>query len=287
MHKRADSPRLSIVVLSHNRDDVLQSHLEYYLDRADDYGAEVIVVDNASTDTTPRLLSEVESKYPAARIIRSRRNLGVAGGRNLGISSSSAPFVLSLADDALLDSETWDRAIERFVAEPTLGILAPRVVHGVSGTEQGYRGITGDEIANFHGSGHFLRRDAVILAGMYDEYCTFGGEELDLSMRLLSLGYKTVFDEEIIVRHFSLERVGEVGLGRQTQWIRSYAYVLAKNLSCLDAITIANRRLLSHVYSTQGLSRLRVLGPFVSAHGSAEVLVESKTASLGRAELEG
>lgn len=240
-------PRLSIVVLSHNRADVLETHLAYLLEVAPPRNAEVIVVDNGSTDGTRPMLDRLHATHSCLRVALTDRNLGVAAGRNLGIGMARGAIVLSLDDDAILAAESWDAAVDAFRVDRNLGVLAPRVVHGEDGAEQGYMGNDGDEIANFHGAGHLLRVDAFRQAGRYDEYCSFGGEEIDLSMRLRSLGYVTRFSESLVVRHFSLVRPGRVGLDRHLRWVRSFAYVFAKNLSCWQAARLTLRQQVSYL----------------------------------------
>lgn len=254
-HNQALIPALSIVVLSHNRADVLENHLQYLLSHAERQDAEVILVDNASSDNTPSIVARLKDTYPALKVHLSPSNLGVAAGRNMGIGMARAPIVLSLDDDAQLAARDWIIAIEAFNRNPSLGILAPRVIHGIDGHEQGYSGKDGDEIANFHGAGHFIRLSSFISARRYDEYCTFGGEEIDLSMRMKSSGYLTIFTDQLIVRHSSLVRTGPIRLDRHLQWGRSYAYVYAKNLAPMHALTLTIRRLGSYLFNHRGPAR--------------------------------
>jgi len=48
---------------------------------------EVLVVDNGSPDRTAEI---VETDYPEAKLIRTGRNLGVAGGNNVGLRAANA-----------------------------------------------------------------------------------------------------------------------------------------------------------------------------------------------------
>ena len=59
---------------------------------------EVIFVDNASTDDS---VDFVEKNYPEVVILKSDRNLGFAGGNNLGIDNSKGEFIL------FLNNDTW------------------------------------------------------------------------------------------------------------------------------------------------------------------------------------
>ena len=68
------------------------------LDAALATGAEVVVVDNASTDQTRREVL----RRPAARLIANPWNRGLAAGLNQGVEALSRPFVLLLDPDAVL-----------------------------------------------------------------------------------------------------------------------------------------------------------------------------------------
>ncbi len=60
---------------------------------------EVIVVDNASHDATPDL---VTARFPWVRVIRNATNLGFTGGNNLGYAASRGRFVYFLNPDTEL-----------------------------------------------------------------------------------------------------------------------------------------------------------------------------------------
>lgn len=61
--------------------------------------AEVVVVDNASTDDT---LVRWRAVFPEVRFIPMAANVGFAQGCNLGVACTQAPYVLFLNDDAEL-----------------------------------------------------------------------------------------------------------------------------------------------------------------------------------------
>jgi GT2 family glycosyltransferase len=245
-------PPLSIVILSHNREDILEKHVELALRGAQAIGGEVIVLDNASTDKSRAIIADLSSRHPELSVMLSDVNLGVAGGRNAGIALAKAPLVLSLDDDAQLDADGWPTAIVEFRHDPFLGVLAPRVIGAKNAIDQGYTGADLDEIANFHGAGHFIRVAAFDSVGKYDEYCKFGGEELDLSMRLRSAGFTTRYTDRLTVLHSNLVRVGPVGLSRRLQWAQSFAYVFAKNLDPLRALLLSWRGLISYSVNIEG-----------------------------------
>ena len=86
---------MAVVVVSLNTRDILQKCLESVLAAAP---AEMVVVDNRSTDGSPDL---VRALFPSVRLIASDTNLGYGGAANRGIAACSAPAVLLLNSDTV------------------------------------------------------------------------------------------------------------------------------------------------------------------------------------------
>ena len=68
-----------------------------------DTSIEVIVVDNASIQDEA---TAIEGRYPQVRVIRSKENLGFAGGNNLGIKAAQGKYLFFLNNDTLLRHQT-------------------------------------------------------------------------------------------------------------------------------------------------------------------------------------
>src|SRR4051812_14831571 len=111
--------RVDVVVVSYNSGDRLLGCVEQL---ARDPAIDVVVVDNASSDDSVAVLSDLP-----VRIIALERNLGFGGGCNVGWRASSAPHVLFLNPDARVtagDVLGLADAAERLGA----GATAPRIV---------------------------------------------------------------------------------------------------------------------------------------------------------------
>jgi len=68
---------------------------------------DVLVVDNASTDAT----AEVLRRYPAVRVVTSRRNLGFAGGVALAQRQVATPYAALVNNDAELAPDALERML--------------------------------------------------------------------------------------------------------------------------------------------------------------------------------
>jgi GT2 family glycosyltransferase len=90
-------PSLSVLIVAWNSREELARTLPALLPELGD-GDELVVVDNDSTDGTPEA---VEGLAPRARVIRTGRNLGFAGGCNAGAGAASGDLLVLLNPDAL------------------------------------------------------------------------------------------------------------------------------------------------------------------------------------------
>ncbi len=112
----ATSLTASIVIVNYNGRDLLPACLKPTLAQAEELGAEVIVVDNGSTDGSVELL---QRQYPTVRLIESARNLGFAGGCNAGTRAAASETVILLNNDAVPDPG-WLVALLGALAEPNV-----------------------------------------------------------------------------------------------------------------------------------------------------------------------
>ena len=110
--------RAAVVVVNWNGADVLGPCLASLAD-AVAHGAEVVVVDNASTDGSPDLVADV---LPAATLVRRDRNDGFAAGVNAGVAATSADVLLLLNNDAVA-SPGWVAAMVAPFARDEAGDL--------------------------------------------------------------------------------------------------------------------------------------------------------------------
>src|SRR5262249_11269504 len=89
---RSHRPLVSIVVVNYNGGALLNDCLKALLESS--YPArELIVVDNASTDDSPRAIRDLVTAHPEINALWSDSNLGYAGGVNLAVAASGGPYV--------------------------------------------------------------------------------------------------------------------------------------------------------------------------------------------------
>ena len=102
-------PDVSIVIVNYNTRALTAQCIDSILDHRPQADFEIVVVDNASSDGSADWL---ESHYPNVLLVRSSRNVGVAGGNNLGIRASHGRYILLLNSDAIVLPGMIDRAVK-------------------------------------------------------------------------------------------------------------------------------------------------------------------------------
>jgi len=119
-------PEVSVVIVSWNTREMLLDALKSFLPVSADVSAEVIVVDNASADGSAEA---VEKEFPEIRVIRNPRNLGFAGGVNVGLRAARHPLVLLLNTDTLVVGDAIGDLLRYAAHHPEAGIVGPRVLN--------------------------------------------------------------------------------------------------------------------------------------------------------------
>jgi GT2 family glycosyltransferase len=135
--------------------------------------------------------------------VRLPENLGVAGGRNAGVSASSGDVVLFLDDDGWFsDPGIGKHVASRFAADQKLAVIAFRVVDptGGSGVRWHVPRLRAADpgrsspVTTFVGAGFAARRSAWLEAGGLPDRFFFAHEETDLAWQLIERGYRLEYD---------------------------------------------------------------------------------------------
>ena len=155
--------------------------------------AEVVVVDNASSDHT---VERIRAEFPEVRlVVTPHSNYGACETFNIGFACATTPLVAILDDDVVLPPDWLEKTTARLAREPeTTAIVSTKVVE--PGMPESYRNNprVNEEryMSTFRGCGSLARLDAIREAGLYDERLYIWGNERDLTCRLLNLGYRVL-----------------------------------------------------------------------------------------------
>ncbi|MBI2008140.1 glycosyltransferase family 2 protein, partial [Candidatus Amesbacteria bacterium] len=89
--------------------------------------SEIIVVDNASTDSS---ISFLKKNYPKLKILKNKRNLGYAEGNNVGIRyalDQGADFVWIVNPDVTVAPDSLSAFLKAAEKYPRAGIFTPKI----------------------------------------------------------------------------------------------------------------------------------------------------------------
>jgi GT2 family glycosyltransferase len=225
-------PSIDVVILSWDRADDTVAAAESVA-RQKEIDFSIWIVDQGSAPAELDQLRAATPRIPRAALVELGRNFGIPGGRNRGNSLGQADIIVSLDNDAELESETaLARVADHFAEEPLLGALGFRILVASTGEDDRLSWVYPRQLwprraepflaGRFCGAGHALRRSALACTRAYDESLFFYWEELDLSYQLVELGYRVAYDPSIRVLH----KVSPIA---RRSWGRDRFYFLVRN----------------------------------------------------------
>lgn len=197
---------------------------------------EIIVVDNASFTNPKKVINE---KYPEVVFIRSDKNLGFAGGNNLGICASKGEFLFFVNNDTELTDGLIENLLALFYKIDKLGAVSPKICfhpkyHSNKEELIQYAGMTtvnpltarnrtigaGEPdrgqynqavpTAYIHGAAMMLRRKVIEKVGMMPEVYFLYYEELDWCEYIRNAGYKIYVEPGAKIYHKESLSVGKM-----------------------------------------------------------------------------
>jgi len=204
----AEPVDVDVIILSWNRPDDVEDAIASALEQVE-VRRRVLVVDQGSEPQNIERIERFISRQSDVVLKKLEQNTGVAGGRNIATAMGSGRYVVALDSDAIFgDPLTLARAAQRLDIDPSLAAIGFRIENYFTGknddTSWDYPGHHPDErflSTRFIGAGHAIRRTAFQAVGGYDARLFFCLEELDLSYRMLNLGYRIEYFPDIKVRH--------------------------------------------------------------------------------------
>ncbi len=222
------NPQVSIITVNYNQTEVTCEFLES-LQKVSFKNYEVIVIDNASYQNPT---STILLKYPWVKVITSSKNLGFAGGNNLGIKVAKGEFLLFVNNDTEFTENFFEPLISQFQSDPSIGIVSPKIRYFHDPETIQYAGFS--EINSFtgrnrtigkmqkdlgqydkpkftnyaHGAAMMVLKKVVDEVGeMPEEYFLYY-EELDWCEQVKRAGYKIMYEPNSLIFHKESISVG-------------------------------------------------------------------------------
>lgn len=218
---------LSIVILTCNQKDytlrVLDSLSPFM---SEESGAEVIVVDNGSTDGTAKAVAAKHYGWGDRLVYKIlEKNRGVAAGRNVGLRLATRDVFMILDNDTIVNVEALRYLYERLTADRTIGVIAPALYSPAGELQDSAKPYPGLGIKIRHfisqkwrrsdesvrsvefepvyviGACQMFRREVWEHAGPLDEAIFYGPEDADFCLRVKASGLRILYTPSASIIH--------------------------------------------------------------------------------------
>jgi GT2 family glycosyltransferase len=205
--------------------------------------AEVVVVDDASTDGSREHLAE---HHPEVRVVALERNAGFATAANRGLEAVSAPYVALVNTDVELDPDWLERTTAALDGHPDAAAIASKLVSlrdpdrlddtgdflrrdGACEQRGRFRRDDGrwdqpGEVFSACAGAALYRRAPVLELGGFDERLFMYLEDVDLGLRLRLAGWRCRY-EPVVARHAGGGSLGELS-GSWRTWVERNTLLL-------------------------------------------------------------
>lgn len=197
---RISPPRISFVVPAYNEERLLPACLAAIRAEIDRTGcpAEILVVDNASTDGT----TAVAAATPGVTVV-DQPIKGLVQARSAGFLASRGELVANIDADTLIPAGWLDRVLAEFARKPRLVVLSgpydyhdvplhirlfTRAFYCVGYTTYLFNKHVLGVGAMVQGGNFVLKRDVLAGIGGYSDAFTFYGEDTDVARRMSKVG---------------------------------------------------------------------------------------------------
>lgn len=228
------NPRISVVICTRNRAVKLKQALEQWGHIQTKQLAELVLVDNGSTDKTAETISNFSKSSPIPLTYVRCGTPGLARARNEGIACAKGEIIVFTDDDCYPYADFLDQIACLFDSRPAVSIIGGRVLlYDPTDLRTSIKESESEEIlpeyslvkaGHMHGANLSMRRDVLEKAGLFDERLGAGtplssAEDTDLIARASWQGFVGLYHPGPTVLHHH-ERKGAETLARMR---RGYA----------------------------------------------------------------
>ena len=119
-----EQPFITIMVPAHNEEVTIEETISYLLNELNYTNYEVLVIDDCSTDNTPKILRKLQQQSKRLRVIRLAENKGKAHAFNIGLAFAKGDLVLSNDADTLPEADALMRYVNYFISPEGQNIAA-------------------------------------------------------------------------------------------------------------------------------------------------------------------
>ena len=243
-----NAPLVSIIILNFNGESYLEQCLFSVLNTK--YPRfEVIFIDNASSDSSLKIVERAFGNDQRLRVFRSTKNLGFSGGNNFGFGYAKGDYIVFLNNDTIVDPSWLEALVKTMEEEKTIGLAGSTILsidgkklRGAGGLWSDYllflcpigAGKTGDfefiptfEVSFATGCSMIIRKEFLDKIGLFDPVIPYNYDDTLLSLKTWLAGKRVV--------SVSSSRICHIGGATTTKFwaIQSVTFSLFRAKICL------------------------------------------------------
>ena len=233
--------KLSVIILNYNVRYFLEQCLISVQDAIQNLDAEIIVVDNNSTDDS---CDRVKRRFPNVILIENKENSGFPKGNNIGVAKAKGEYLCILNPDTVVAEDTFTKVLAFAEKQSNLGIIGCKLIDGTGNfLPESKRGIPTPFVAftkvtglyklsrsfNKYYAAHLtenqtgkveilvgafmvMKKETYLEVGGFDENCFMYSDDIDLSYMVLKTGKANYYFHETSVIHYKGESTIRDGL---------------------------------------------------------------------------
>lgn len=268
--------KISVIVISYNGMEFIYDCLETVKLSLEAIEAEIIVVDNGSTDGTVEL---IKNKFPNINLVENKENLGFARAANQGFDKAQGKFILLLNQDTRIRNYAIIKLAGRMESDSNIGTIGPQFV-GFDGRLQkacrsfpryrdflyiifGMSALFPDskifshwkmgwfdhmserEVDQPMGAALMIRKSILEELGSFDEQFRIFFNDVDFCRRIKSSGYINLYYPSAVIEHYYGGTIRTMKSKMVLEWHRAlskyfikYGRGSGKLVACLMGVLI-------------------------------------------------
>ena len=289
--------QISVIILNWNGEALLKEFLPSVISHTPENMADIIVVDNGSTDNSVAMLKE---KFPSVRLILLVQNCGFAEGYNRAISQVETPYTVLLNNDVEVTANWMDAPIKALDTDDRLAGVQPKILAQQNRKKFEYAGAAGGWIDCYgypfcrgrvlhiveedsrqydnpahifwaSGACFFVRTEVFKQEGGFDDRFFAHQEEIDFCWRLNARGYRLKCIPQSVVYHVGAATLKTESPQKTFLNFRNNLLMVYKNTSSCKLQSIMRLR--------YWLDRIALIKFFLSGHpANARAVLEARKA---------
>jgi GT2 family glycosyltransferase len=229
--------QLSVIILNYNVSHFLELCVLSVQKAIQNIDAEIIVVDNNSSDDSCQMMKR---RFPKVALIENNENSGFPKGNNIGVAQAKGEYLCILNPDTVVAEDTFEKILNANLWQPNTGIIGCKLIDGTGNfLPESKRGIPTPWVAftkifglyklfpkskffnqyyaqHLHenetgkvdilvGAFMVMQRQLYNEIGGFDEDCFMYSDDIDLSYRILLKGKSNYYFHETTVIHYKGE----------------------------------------------------------------------------------